>query len=76
MKRYNEPYSTPYYDELKEHGIHLPAVLCPIRTIKGRELRRYGIEVFRNCFLTPRTDGMSNTKTSVQKIQSDNDKKQ
>lgn len=67
MKQYTEPYSTPYYDELNGYGIRLPAVLCPIRTIKGRELRRHGIEVFRNRFLTPRTDGMSNTITSVQK---------
>lgn len=66
-KDYTEPYTTPYYDELKKHGILLSAVLCSIRTIKGRELRMHGIEVFRNRFLTPRTDGMSNTITSVQK---------
>lgn len=57
---------TPKHSESKG-GIRLPAVLCPIRTTEGRELRRKGIEVFRNRFLTPRTDGMLNTITSVQK---------
>lgn len=58
---------TPYTQALRKQGIRLPAVLCPMRTVEGRELRRQGIEVFRNRFLTPRTDGMSNTITSVQK---------
>lgn len=78
MKQYTEPYSMPYYDELKRNGIRLPAVLCPIRTIEGRELRKQGIEMFRNRFLTPRTDGIANTITSVLKddlimIKTDND---
>lgn len=38
-----------------------------MRTTEGRELRKQGIEVFRNRFMTPRIDGMSNTITSVQK---------
>ena len=58
---------TPYTKALRKQGIRLPAFLCPIRTTEGRELRRHGIEVFSNRFLTPRTDGMSNTITSVQK---------
>lgn len=64
MKQYTEPYSTPYYDELKERGIRLPCFLCQIRTDEGREKRN---EVFRDKFLTPRTDGIANTITSVQK---------
>ena len=58
---------TPYTQALRKRGIRLPAILCPIRTTEGRELRRQEIEVFRNRFLTPRTDGTSNTITSVQK---------
>lgn len=67
MKEYSEPYSTPYFDELREHGIRLPAFLCQIRTDEGREKRRQGVEVFRYKFITPRTDGISNTLTSVLK---------
>lgn len=63
----SKPYSTPYYDELRVHGIRLPAFLCPIRTAKGRELRRQGVEAFSNRFLTPRTDKIANTITSVLK---------
>ena len=58
---------TPYTQALRKQGIRLPAVLCPIRTVEARVLRKQGIEVFRNRFITPRTDGMSNTITSVQK---------
>lgn len=58
---------TPYTEALRKIGIKLPAVLCPIRTVEGRELRKQGIEVFRNRFITPRTDGICNTITSVQK---------
>lgn len=65
MKQYTEPYSSPYYDELKERGIRLPCFLCQIRTDEGREKRKQGIEVFRYKFLTPRTDGIANTITSV-----------
>lgn len=58
---------TPYTAALRRQGIRLPAFLCPIRTVAGRELRKQGIEVFRNRFITPRTDGISNTITSIQK---------
>lgn len=58
---------TPYTEALRKQGIRLPAILCPIRTTEGRELRKQGVEVFRNRFLTPRTDEMCNTITSVQK---------
>ena len=67
MKKYTEPYTTPYYDGLKAHGIRLPAVLCQIRTDEGREMRRGGVEVFKYKFLTPRTDRISNTLTGVTK---------
>ena len=42
---------TIYERELRENGIHLPCVLCQIRTEKGKELRRKGIEVFRHKYL-------------------------
>lgn len=58
---------TPYLRGLREDGIRLPSVLCQIRTDEGREKRKQGIEVFRYKFLTPRTDGMANTLTGVQK---------
>ena len=58
---------TPYNRQLQEQGIRLPAVLCQIRTDEGREKRKQGIEVFRYKFLTPRTDGICNTLTGVQK---------
>lgn len=69
---------TPYTEALRKQGIRLPAILCPIRTTEGRELRKQGVEAFRNRFLTPRTDEMCNTITSVQKdnlimIKTDND---
>lgn len=31
---------TPYTEALRKIGIKLPAVLCPIRTTEGRELRK------------------------------------
>lgn len=60
-------YSTPYFQQLKERGIRLPAVLCQIRTDEGRQKRKQGIEVFRFKFLTPRTDHISNALTTIQK---------
>ena len=60
-------YSTPYLRQLKDNGLHFPAVLCQIRTDEGREKRKHGIEVFRYKFFTPRTDRISNTLTSIQK---------
>lgn len=58
---------TTYERELRENGIHFPCVLCQIRTEKGKELRRKGIEVFRHKYLAPRADGIANTLTSVLK---------
>lgn len=60
-------YETPYIRELRKQGVRLPAVLCQIRTDEGREMRRGGVEVFKYKFLTPRTDRISNTLTSVTK---------
>ena len=60
-------YSTPYLRRLKDNGLRFPAVLCQIRTDEGRKKRKQGIEVFRYKFLTPRTDRISNTLTSIQK---------
>lgn len=60
-------YITPYTKRLKEQGIRFPAILCQIRTDKGRALRKECIETFENKFLTPRTDGLCNTLTCVQK---------
>ena len=42
MTVYTEPYTTPYYDGLKAHGIRLPAVLQLIRTDKARFEKTYG----------------------------------
>ena len=58
---------TPYTEALRKRGIKLPAILCQIRTDEGREMRRGGVEVFKYKFLTPRTDRISNTLTSVTK---------
>lgn len=58
---------TPYFQQLQEQGIRLPAILCQIRTDEGRKKRKQGIEVFRFKFLTPRADGMCNTITGVTK---------
>ena len=67
MKLYTEPYSTPYYDELKRNGIILPALLCQIRTDDGRRAQHNGIDVFNGRFLTPRPDRLCNCLTGVQK---------
>lgn len=58
---------TPYNRQLQEQGIRLPAVLCKIRTDEGRMTQSKGIDVFKGKFLTPRTDGICNTLTGVQK---------
>lgn len=60
-------YTTPYFRQLQEQGIRLPAILCQIRTDEGRKKRRQGIETFRYKFMTPRTDHISNTLTGIQK---------
>ena len=61
MKRYTEPYSTPYYDELKRNGIRLPCFLTHIRTDAARIEKPKDARMFRMLFLTPRTDGCCGT---------------
>ncbi len=61
MKKYTEPYTTPYYDGLKAHGIRLPAVLQLIRTDKARIEKPTDATMWRNMFLAPRYDGCANT---------------
>lgn len=51
--------SDPYIKE--------PQVLFPVRNEKCKELRRHGIEIHGERDLQPRTDGISNTLTGVQK---------
>ena len=60
-KDYTEPYTTPYYEELKEHGIHLPCFLTHIRTDECRRVKPTDARMFRMMFLTPRTDGCCGT---------------
>lgn len=60
-------YSTPYSRAIDSNGVRLPAILCQIRTEQGRQLRRQGVERFKFKFLTPRTDGVSNTISTVAK---------
>ena len=60
-------YSTPYSRAIDSNGVRLPAILCQIRTEQGRQLRRQGVERFKYKFLTPRTDGIVNTISTVQK---------
>lgn len=62
-----EQYTTPYYRQLSEVGFKLPAFLCHIRTEYGRECRRQCVERFSLRFLTPRTDGICGTLTTVLK---------
>ena len=61
MKQYDKPYSTPYYDELRSHGIHLPCFLTHIRTDKARIEKPTDATMWRKMFLTPRPDGCANT---------------
>ena len=61
IKDYTKPYTTPYYDELKEHGIHLPCFLTHIRTDAARIVKPKDARMFRMLFLTPRTDGCCGT---------------
>lgn len=60
-KEYDKPYSTPYYDELKERGIRLPCFLTHIRTDECRRIKPTDARMFRMMFLTPRTDGCCGT---------------
>ncbi len=58
---------TPYEQELSNRGIHLPCVLCQIRTEDGRKARSQDVDVFKGKFLTPRPDELSGCLTGVQK---------
>lgn len=60
-KDYSQPYSTPYYDELKRGGVKLPAFLTHIRTDEARRVKPKDAKMFRMMFLTPRTDGCCGT---------------
>ena len=48
-------------------GDREPKILTPIRTEEQRKLRKKGIDTFGGRQLVPRTDGVSNTITTVQK---------
>lgn len=52
---------------LLDHKGTEPAILTPIRTEEQRQLRKQGIDTFGGRQLLPRTDGVSNTLTSVTK---------
>lgn len=52
---------------LLDHRGMEPAILTPIRTEEQRQLRKQGIDTFGGRQMLPRTDGMSNTITTVQK---------
>lgn len=53
MKQYTEPYSTPYYDELKRNGIRLPCFLSHIRTDAARIEKPKDARMFRMMFTPP-----------------------
>lgn len=53
MKEYTEPYSTPYYDELKRNGIRLPCFLTHIRTDECRRVKPTDARMFRMMFTPP-----------------------
>lgn len=61
MKEYTEPYTTPYYDELKRNGIHLPCFLTHIRTDAARIEKPKDARMFRAMFTPPRVDGYCGT---------------
>lgn len=60
-KDYTQPYSTPYYDELKKHGIRLPCFLTHIRTDECRRIKPTDARMFRMMFTPPRIDGCCGT---------------
>lgn len=60
-KDYTQPYSTPYYEELKRNGIRLPCFLTHIRTDTARIEKPKDARMFRMMFLTPRIDGCCGT---------------
>lgn len=55
-------YPTPF-----NHKEFEPAILSPIRREEQRQLRKQGIDTFGGRQMLPRTDGVSNTITTVQK---------
>lgn len=61
MKKYTQPYSTPYYDDLKRNGIHLPCFLTHIRTDAARIEKPTDARMFRMMFTPPRVDGCCGT---------------
>lgn len=63
---YLKLYETPTGGQ-SEPKIIEPAVLTPIRTDEQRELRKQGIDTFGGRQMLPRTDGVANTITTVQK---------
>lgn len=56
---------------MESHGMATavvePAILSPIRTEEQRQLRKQGVDTFSGRQMLPRTDGVSNTITTVQK---------
>lgn len=48
-------------------GLSEPCILSPIRTEEQRQLRKQGIDTFSGRQMFPRTDGVSDTITTVQK---------
>lgn len=52
---------------LLDHKGMEPAILTPIRTEEQRQLRKQGIDPFGGRQMLPRTDGVCNTITTVQK---------
>lgn len=48
-------------------GLSEPCILSPIRTEEQRQLRKQGVDTFSGRQMLPRTDGVSNTITTVQK---------
>lgn len=60
-KDYTQPYTTPYYEELKLGGVKLPAFLTHIRTDEARITSPTDAKMFRMMFLTPRVDGCCGT---------------
>lgn len=61
MKDYSQPYTTPYYDELKRNGITPPCFLTHIRTDQARIEKPKDAMMFRMLFLAPRVDGCCGT---------------
>lgn len=58
---------TESMDSTSQNAVTEPQTLTKRRTEEGRELRKQGIDVYANRELTPRTDGVSGTITTVLK---------